>query len=677
MRAGRGWPVSTYRNRNTQSMKNKTLCCAAALALSSGTALAQTDSVELPETTVVGTSVIDQNNVDSFGSLTTVVGQEQIRDLNALDLSSALRRTPGVVVSRFNPVGSFGGAEGGAVYIRGMGASRPGSEIKTYIDGVPFYMGVWGHPLLDLLPINAMQSISVYKGPQPQKFGNTFAAIDLTPKVAEQGDNHHGELQLTGGSFRTATEQASLIGREGNFDYLLAQGAAHSDGDRSDGDGRLNNGMARLGYRLNDNWSTGLLVLHANNQVSDPGQKGLPETKNGEFNTRGTLTSLSVAHEHDWGNGSLKLYHNEGRGSALDQTGLDGDTISDFTLQGIRWEEQLRPWQGGEVALGLDVDESKGEVHFKRIAPAPQAKFDAPTLRVTSPHIAVSHAFALNDRWTLTPSAGVRTYEHNVFESATAPHAGLLLSSDNVEFRANASRGINYPGLEASVMSSLIPALGETWKDLKPEKLDHQEAGCALQPDRHRHPGPGGVQGQAAGPLPVRLPADRVEPVLHQPGRLQRQGRRSHLAAALDQQLEQLRRLHLARPVAQDPALCAAEVVVVGHHLRDRPLAPVGRRAIPEGHVRTGRRAHRRRQQLLQGRQLHRGQHARGLCRAGAGRGRRSVRRRGEPVRPRLRLPHQLPDARHFGAVGCEDGLLSPPPDAADSRRQPHKGKRR
>ncbi|MCO1623330.1 TonB-dependent receptor [Pseudomonas putida] len=463
-------------------MKNKTICCAAALALSSGTALAQTDSVELPETTVVGTSVIDQNTVDSFGSLTTVVGQEQIRDLNALDLSSALRRTPGVVVSRFNPVGSFGGAEGGAVYIRGMGASRPGSEIKTYIDGVPFYMGVWGHPLLDLLPINAMQSISVYKGPQPQKFGNTFAAIDLTPKVAEQGDNHHGELQLTGGSFRTATEQASLIGREGDFDYLLAQGAAHSDGDRSDGDGRLNNGMARLGYRLNENWSTGLLVLHANNQVSDPGQKGLPGTKNGEFNTRGTLASLSLAHNHEWGDGSLKVYHNEGRGSALDQTGLDGDTISDFTLQGIRWEEQLRPWQGGEVALGLDIDESKGEVHFKRIAPAPQAKFDAPTLRVTSPHVAVSHAFALNDTWTLTPSAGVRTYEHNVFDNATAPHAGLLLSSNNVEFRANASRGINYPGLEASVMSSLIPALGETWKDLKPEKVDHQELGVRFNP---------------------------------------------------------------------------------------------------------------------------------------------------------------------------------------------------
>ena len=200
-------------------MMQKAIWYGVSISLFGATAAAQADNqpVELPETTVIGSSVIDQNKVDSFGSLTTVVGQDQIRDLNALDLSSALRRTPGVTVSRFNPVGSFGGAEGGAVYIRGMGASRPGSEIKTYIDGVPFYMGVWGHPLLDLLPINAMQSISVYKGPQPQKFGNTFAAIDLTPRTAEAGDNQHGELQVTGGSFHTATDQASLIGRSGSL----------------------------------------------------------------------------------------------------------------------------------------------------------------------------------------------------------------------------------------------------------------------------------------------------------------------------------------------------------------------------------------------------------------------------------------------------------------------------
>lgn len=58
----------------------------------------------------------------------------------------------------------------------------------------------------------------------------------------------------------------------------------------------------------------------------------------------------------------------------------------------------------------------------------------------------------------------------------------MLLSTSNVEFRANLSRGINYPGLEASVLSNLIPALGESWKDLKPEKLDHQELGVKFNP---------------------------------------------------------------------------------------------------------------------------------------------------------------------------------------------------
>lgn len=63
-------------------------------------------------------------------------------DLNVQDLSTALRRSPGVNISHYNPVGSFGGATGGAVFIRGMGSSRPGGEIKTLVDGIPMYMSI-------------------------------------------------------------------------------------------------------------------------------------------------------------------------------------------------------------------------------------------------------------------------------------------------------------------------------------------------------------------------------------------------------------------------------------------------------------------------------------------------------------------------------------------------------
>ena len=157
-------------------MKKQKLALAISLAFSCAAA-AQTTT--LPSVVITANPVIEEVRVDAFSSVSAVVTQDQLRDQNAVDLASALRRTPGVEISRFNPVGAFGGAEGGAIFIRGMGGSRPGSEIKTYIDGLPFYMGVWNHPLLDLLPVNGMQSITVYKSPQPQINGNNFRLPDL------------------------------------------------------------------------------------------------------------------------------------------------------------------------------------------------------------------------------------------------------------------------------------------------------------------------------------------------------------------------------------------------------------------------------------------------------------------------------------------------------------------
>ena len=288
------------------------LSTAAALSLVIPGAQAQaTPDAVLPPVQVVGSPVVEAQRVDAFASLATEVSEAQVRDLNALDLSSALRRTPGVTVSRFNPVGSFGGDEGGAVYVRGMGASRPGSEIKTFVDGIPFYMGVWNHSLLDLLPVNGMQGISVLKGPQPQRFGNTFAAIELTPKRAVR-EGLGGQLRLTAGSFSTVTEQAELSWRHDGTELLLAQGAARSDGHRDTADGRLSNLMINASQRLDAHWRLGLLLLGADNRASDPGEEGAPASRTGSFDTRGALTALSLEHRHAGSQGRLQLYSNHG-----------------------------------------------------------------------------------------------------------------------------------------------------------------------------------------------------------------------------------------------------------------------------------------------------------------------------------------------------------------------------
>ncbi|MBA5604236.1 TonB-dependent receptor [Duganella sp. FT3S] len=455
------------------------LTLAVSLAFAGG-ACAQTATVA----TVIVTAhpIIEDVRVDPYSSTTAVLTEGQLRDQNAVDLASALRRTPGVQISRYNPVGAFGGDQGGAIFIRGMGVSRPGSEIKTEIDGVPFYMGLWSHPLLDLLPVNGMRTITVYKSPQPQVSGNNFASVNLETKRATE-DGVHGSARVSAGAFGTVIEQADLLGRAGKLDFALAQGHAQSDGHRAHADGELNNAMGRLGWKLDENWSLGASFLAVDNKASDPGDSRLPApTVAAQYNTRASMIAAYLSHQHgDW-RGEVKVYRDSGEGNWLHQAGLDGDTPSNFRMSGLRWKEQFSPWQGGTVMAGLDDDRISGDVKFNRIAPAPQASFDAPTFRITSPYASASQNVVLNADWSLLPSAGVRFYKHSEFESRSAPHVGLSLVSDKLTVFANLSRGINYPGLEVPTLASLIPPLGTSWKQLSPEELDHAEIGAKLSP---------------------------------------------------------------------------------------------------------------------------------------------------------------------------------------------------
>lgn len=438
--------------------------------------------IELSAVTVTDNPIIDRIHADRFSSISAVVNESQLHDQNAFDLATALRRTPGVQISRYNPVGAFGGDQGGAVYIRGMGVSRPGSEIKTYIDGVPFYMGVWNHPLLDLLPVNGMQSITVYKSPQPQINGNNFASINLETKRAAE-DGFHAGARISGGYFSTFIEQADLVGRRGDVDFMLAQGHAQSEGHRPNASGELNNVMGRIGLRLNTNWSVGTSFLYVDNQARDPGDNRLPAPGVApQYNTRAGMVSAFLSHRHGNWRGDLRFYYNTGEGNWLRQPGLDGDTLSSFEMTGMRWKEEFSLWKGGVIAAGLDSDWISGDVRFNRVAPAPQESFDAPTFRVTSPYVALSQTIDLNENWALVPSLGIRVYDHSEFRTRTSPHAGLSLVSERVTIFGNVSRGINYPGLEAPLLSSLIPPLGQTWKQLSAEELDHAEVGMKLSP---------------------------------------------------------------------------------------------------------------------------------------------------------------------------------------------------
>lgn len=463
-------------------MKNNKIALAVLMAFANYAAAE--NRINLNAIEVTASPIIEEIGVDAYSSTSAVVTDHQLRDQNAIDLASALRRTPGVQISRYNPVGAFGGDQGGAVYIRGMGVSRPGSEIKTYVDDVPFYMGVWGHPLLDLLPVNGMQSITVYKSPQPQINGNNFASINLETKRATE-DGIHGDARLSGGSFGTVVEQVNLVGRTGAVDFMLAQGYAKSNGHRPGSNGELQNIMGRIGAQFDEHWRADVSVLSVDNKASDPQDARFainPITP--EYKSKATMLTASISHKYDNLSGSLKVYTNRGEGNLYNDNRPNvgwGTMLSSFNMSGLRLKEEFSPWSGGTVLAGLDVDSISGEVN----GPNTGGTLNMPEFRITSPHIAVSQAVSVSDEWTLVPSVGARFYNHSVYSSKTSPHAGLSLVSEKATIFANVSRGINYPGLEAPAIQAAMPAnlfTGTTWNKLSAEELNHSEIGFKLTP---------------------------------------------------------------------------------------------------------------------------------------------------------------------------------------------------
>jgi len=468
----------------------RTVFLSAVLMASTNNVIAEeTSSVTLEAMQVIARPIIEENNLDSFSSLSSIVTEEQLRDQNAVDLASALRKTPGVQITRFNPVGSFGGGEGGGVVIRGMGASRPGSEIQTYIDDIPFYMGVWGHPLLDLLPINGMESITVYKSPQPQVNGNNFASVNLSTKKAIE-DGIKGNFRLSGGMFGTVSEQLDVTGKYGDVDFTLAQGFARSNGHRDNADGQLNNIMGRIGWQFDKNWKVGAQFLYANNEASDPGDNRKPAPAVApDYNTEAGLIAVSLEHEYEKVRGELKFYTTLGSGDWMNREITPEnpiqDTLSNFNTAGIRGKEIFSLWEGSEIILGLDNDWVWGDL--QQNSPFfPSTDYTTPTFSITSPYLAVSQSFQIHEGWDITPSAGLRYYSHSQFDDYVAPHAGVSISSDWLTVYTNYSRGINYPGLEApalgNILQNVVPTFGTTWQTLAPEINDHVEVGFQLAP---------------------------------------------------------------------------------------------------------------------------------------------------------------------------------------------------
>lgn len=452
-----------------------------AAVLSVRVAAADSDAVvPLPKVVVAGTPVIQENRLTPLAGQFTVVTEDQITELNAQNLQSALRETPGVVVTHYDPVGSFGGGQGGAVFIRGMGAARPGAEIQLSIDGIANYNSLWTHPLLDMLSVDIAQRIDVYKGAQPVLYGNmAFGVVDVATK-RQTGPGFSTSLQTAYGSYGTFAEVAEQGGKVNKFDYYLVQSYRSSDGDRPHSDGALQNYFVRLGYALSENWEAHVVFNRTDNFADDPGVVN-SGSNDGRFNDDDYLTIATLGNHYDNADGYLKAYWNRGTLNWVNQldpnTHLNQDiTLTNYDNYGVKTRETFKPWAGGELMSGVDVDFVSGE-DYTLTAGTP-AVFPRTTFRMIQPYASLRQRWDLDNNVYVQPSVGFRYFDHDVFSSELAPQAGLVLGVAGTEFHASYARGVNYPG----IFVEAIPAVNEpSYRSLHAETLDHGELGASHQ----------------------------------------------------------------------------------------------------------------------------------------------------------------------------------------------------
>jgi len=432
--------------------------------------------------------VVEGKRVDDYGRPRTVVSEDQIRELDAQDLPSALRRVPGVVISRHNPIGSFGGGEGGAVFIRGQGANRPGAGIQTQVDGVPKRIGVWDHPLMDVLSIDPVDHVDVRKGADPVFNGNAaFGVVNqVTKRRREEGMG--GSLRLEGGSYGTFIDVLEFGAKQGRFDTYLVQSYRRSDGHRRDADGELAELFGRVGYQISEAWYGSGLVSASRNFANDPGGV-FPDSPppDGRYETQDLFTILSLENQYDWGDGAVKAFFEVGeadwRGEFADPPpppGVRRNTNTKYRNGGVRTRQNLRtPWTGGVATVGFDYDLYGGKVRQQPLQPpAPATETDRESFALYMPWIAYRQRVELPAGFFVIPSGGVRWFAQDEFQNEWGPQAGLVVGRGQTRVFANYARGVNYPG----VFTAILPQLPGPFapfgpEDFSPEIVHHAEVG--------------------------------------------------------------------------------------------------------------------------------------------------------------------------------------------------------
>jgi len=359
-----------------------------------------------------------------------------------------------------------------------MGSERPGAEIQTLVDGKPMLQGVFTHPLMDLLNVNIADRVEIYKGAQPVLFGNmAYGAVNLVTK-RKTTPGFETKFETGYGSYNTLNTLFQHGGKVDKVDYYLSASYKSSDGHRDNANGQLQNYFGRVGFEFSREWDLSLTTGYSDNWAQDPGVQGAPKLPvTPKFSIKDTNFDLTLSNKHDWGKGQLKVFSENGKVEWRQWDSSKNEVYfsnTDWTTTGIKAYEKIRPWKDGEVMLGYDYLRYGGK--FEEIRPASTTTLNDTFFSNSAPYVAISHTFGKTIQ--ITPSAGMRYNMSEYFGNDLGWQTGIVTRYADTEFHAQYARAFNLPGVY-QVYYAQIYKLGDAWKNLRSEKIDHYEAGVS------------------------------------------------------------------------------------------------------------------------------------------------------------------------------------------------------
>jgi outer membrane cobalamin receptor len=250
--------------------------------------------------------------------------------------------------------GISNGASGG-IHIRGLGGS-PNSQVLIVENGIPDFMGIFGHPIADAYLPFLIDEVLVIKGGDSVLYGtNAMGGVLVFRSRWLETDGVEFENNAAFGSYHTIKEQATVLGRTDKFDFASSLNVTSSQGHRPGAGGNLAALEAAGRYKFNKNFNLTVREKIVHLKGTDPGPVNHPNVDNW-YEVWRNNSSVSLSWNNNLANFRISPYFNMGIHRLH-----DGFYSNDFVLGNIAEADILLNSQT-DVIIGLDANHINGIV---------------------------------------------------------------------------------------------------------------------------------------------------------------------------------------------------------------------------------------------------------------------------------------------------------------------------